>query len=55
MIWALWITVYMVNNGLVTWLPTLYRQVFKLPLETSLLYGWITSAVGVVASLICAL
>jgi putative MFS transporter len=55
MIWGLWITVYVVNNGLVTWLPTLYRQVFKLPLETSLLYGWITSAVGVVASLICAL
>jgi len=55
MIWALWITVYTINNGLVTWLPTLYRQVFKLPLETSLLYGWITSAVGVVASLICAL
>ena len=45
----------MVNNGLVTWLPTLYRQVFKLPLDTSLLYGWITSAVGVVASLLCAL
>ena len=55
MIWALWITVYVVNNGLVTWLPTLYRQAFKLPLETSLLYGWITSAVGVVASLLCAL
>ncbi|GAA4538490.1 MFS transporter [Pseudonocardia xishanensis] len=55
MIWALWITVYMVNNGLVTWLPTLYQQVFKLPLQTSLLYGWITSAVGVVASVLCAL
>jgi len=55
MIWGLWITVYVVNNGLVTWLPTLYRQVFKLPLETSLLYGWITSAVGVVASILCAL
>ncbi len=55
MIWALWITVYTINNGLVTWLPTLYRQVFKLPLDTSLLYGWITSAVGVVASLLCAL
>jgi putative MFS transporter len=55
MIWALWISVYIINNGLVTWLPTLYRQVFKLPLETSLLYGWITSAVGVVASLLCAL
>jgi putative MFS transporter len=55
MIWALWISVYVINNGLVTWLPTLYRQVFKLPLETSLLYGWITSAVGVVASILCAL
>ncbi|MGI5132303.1 MFS transporter [Pseudonocardia sp. CA-107938] len=55
MIWGLWITVYLVNNGLVTWLPTLYQQVFKLPLQTSLLYGWITSAVGVVASIVCAL
>jgi len=55
MIWALWITVYVINNGLVTWLPTLYQQVFKLPLQTSLLYGWITSAVGVVASVVCAL
>ena len=55
MIWILWISVYMVNNGLVTWLPTLYKQVFHLPLQTSLAYGWITSAVGVVASLLCAL
>jgi MFS transporter, putative metabolite:H+ symporter len=55
MIWVLWITAYVINNGLVTWLPTLYSQVFKLPLQTSLLYGWITSAVGVVASLVCAL
>jgi putative MFS transporter len=55
MIWVLWIAVYVINNGLVTWLPTLYSQIFKLPLQTSLLYGWITSAVGVVASVICAL
>ncbi|MGW3944349.1 MFS transporter [Streptomyces phaeochromogenes] len=55
MIWALWICVYTVNNGLVTWLPTLYKKVFGLPLETSLAYGWITSGVGVVASLVCAL
>src|SRR3954470_1444284 len=55
MIWVLWTSVYMVNNGLVTWLPTLYKQVFHLPLQTSLAYGWITSAVGVVASLLCAL
>ncbi|MBD3005366.1 MFS transporter [Streptomyces sp. 5-10] len=55
MIWVLWVCVYMINNGLVTWLPTLYKQVFHLPLETSLAYGWITSGVGVIASVICAL
>lgn len=55
MIWVLWACVYMINNGMITWLPTLYRQVFDLPLRTSLYYGWITSAAGVVASIICAL
>jgi MFS transporter, putative metabolite:H+ symporter len=55
MIWGLWVCVYMINNGLVTWLPTLYKQVFHLPLQTSLAYGWITSAVGVVPSIVCAL
>ena len=55
MIWGLWACVYMINNGLVTWLPTLYRQTFQLPLQTSLAYGWITSGVGVVASILCAL
>lgn len=54
-IWGLWVCVYMVNNGLITWLPTLYKQVFQLPLQTALAYGWITSSVGVVASIICAL
>jgi putative MFS transporter len=54
-IWALSLCVYMINNGLVTWLPTLYSQLFQLPLKTSLAYGWITSGVGVVASIICAL
>ncbi len=54
-IWAMWVCAYMVNNGLVTWLPTLYKQVFHLPLQTSLAYGWITSGVGVAASIVCAL
>ena len=55
MIWGLWVCVYMINNGLVTWLPTLYKQAFQLPLQTSLAYGWITSSVGVSASIVCAL
>ena len=54
-IWGLWVCVYMINNGLVTWLPTLYKQVFQLPLQTSLAYGWITSGIGVIASIVCAL
>jgi MFS transporter, putative metabolite:H+ symporter len=55
MIWVLWVSVYTINNGMITWLPTLYKQVFKLPLQTSLAYGWTTSGVGVLASVACAL
>ncbi|WP_409158448.1 MFS transporter [Pectobacterium sp. B2J-2] len=54
-LWAMWLSVYTVNNGMITWFPTLYKTYFKLPLETSLAYGWITSSCGVVASIICAL
>jgi putative MFS transporter len=54
-IWALWFCTYTVINGLITWMPTLYREVFGLPLQTSLAYGFITSACGVVASIACAL
>lgn len=54
-LWGMWFCVYMVNNAMVTWLPSLYKQHFGLPLQTSLGYGWITSGVGVLASIICAL
>lgn len=46
---------YLVNNGLITWLPTLYRTMFHVPLKTSLGYGFITSGCGVFASVLCAL
>jgi MFS transporter, putative metabolite:H+ symporter len=52
---ALWVCSYMIANGLITWLPTLYRQIFELPLQTSLAYGFTTSAVGCAAALLCAL
>jgi MFS transporter, putative metabolite:H+ symporter len=54
MLWALWFCVYLVINGMITWMPTMYKEVFKLPLSTSLAYGFTTSACGVVASLVCA-
>lgn len=53
-IWAMWFCAYMVANGTITWLPTLYRQTFNLPLETSIFYGFITSVGGVIAAIICA-
>jgi len=54
MIWVLWLAAYMINNGLATWLPTLYKTVFKLPLDTSLFYSSCTQAFGVAASILCA-
>ena len=53
-VWAMWFCSYLVANGMITWLPTLYRQVFHLPLQTSLLYGLLTSVGGIVAAIICA-
>jgi hypothetical protein len=52
---ALWFCAYLVANGTITWLPTLYRQTFRLPLETSLPYGFLTPLAGVVAAVIRAL
>jgi putative MFS transporter len=54
-IWPLWFCVYLVNNGLIVWLPTLYREGFTIPLQNSLGFGFITSASGVIASVTCAL
>jgi putative MFS transporter len=54
-VWVIWFTSYFVNYGLAIWLPTIYRTVFKLPLDVSLRYGLITQAVGLLGTLICAL
>jgi MFS transporter, putative metabolite:H+ symporter len=54
-VWVIWFSAYFVNYGLSIWLPTVYRTVFKLPLDVSLRYGLITQAVGLLGTLICAL
>jgi MFS transporter, putative metabolite:H+ symporter len=55
MLWVLWFTAYMANNGLVTWLPTLYTKVFNVPLQSALGYGFATNVFGVVTSILCAI
>ncbi len=54
-IWVAWFATYFANYGLTTWLPTIYRTVFKLTLEDALNYGLITQATGLFTSFACAL
>src|SRR5207253_5141584 len=54
-VWVIWFAAYSVNYGLAIWLPTVYRIVFKLPLDVTLRYGLITQSVGLLGTLICAL
>lgn len=53
-VWCIWFGSYIVYYGIGTWLPTLYRTVFKLPLEESLRYGLISNAIGFVGAALCA-
>lgn len=54
-VWVIWFAAYFINYGFVIWLPTLYRTVFKLPLDVSLKYNMITQAIGLLGTLVCAL
>ncbi|HTH99128.1 MAG TPA: MFS transporter [Stellaceae bacterium] len=54
-LWVCWFATYLANYGLTTWLPSVYQQVFKLPLEQALSYGLVSSLLGLVTSLACAL
>lgn len=54
-VWLIWFTAYLVNYGLSIWMPTVYRTVFKLPLDVALRYGIITAAFGLIGAGIAAL
>jgi len=53
-VWLMWFCCFSTTYGLQTWLPTLYRTNFHLPLAQSLLYGLITQCAGIVGAVICA-
>lgn len=42
-VWVIWFSTFLITYGLGTWLPTLYRSVFDLPLETALRFGTVGS------------
>ncbi|MCK9908518.1 MFS transporter [Microbacteriaceae bacterium K1510] len=54
-VWLIWFTAYLVNYGLSIWMPTVFRTVFKLPLDVALRYGLITTASGLIGAAIAAL
>jgi len=54
-VWVIWFAAYFINYGLVIWLTTIFRTVYKLPLDVSLRYGLITQATGFIGTFICAL
>ena len=54
-VWALWFCASSTSYGLVSWLPTLYRTVFHLPLQQALNYGLVTQLLGICGSFACAM
>ena len=54
-VWALWFCCYFVSYGLTTWLPTIYRTVFKLDVATALRFGLATNVAGLLGDLLAAL
>jgi putative MFS transporter len=54
LVWILWSTSYIVSYGLQGWIPTLYREVYHLPLQQSLNYAVAGPTGSLIGSLICA-
>ena len=50
-VWIIWFATFFITYGLGTCLPTLYRTVFNLPLETSLRYATIGSLMQLVGGI----
>ena len=55
MIWTIWVTVGFISWPLTIWLPSIYRNVFRVSLEEALNYGIINNVVILIATLSCAL
>ena len=53
-VWVMWFATYFVNYGLATWMPTLYRTVFHLPLDVALRYQLLTNVATLFSSAACA-
>jgi MFS transporter, putative metabolite:H+ symporter len=53
-VWAMWFCCFSTVYGLNSWMPTLYRVNFNLPLSQALGYGLIVQVCGIAGALLCA-
>ena len=51
-VWLMWIGTYFVTYGLTAWAPSLFNIVYHLPVQVSLLYGFILAGVGLGGALL---
>lgn len=54
-VWTIWFVGYLSNYGITSWLPTLYKEVYHLPIGTALWFSTSASVTGVIGCLIAAL
>jgi putative MFS transporter len=50
-VWAIWSTSLTVGYGLATWLPTIFRTIYKLPIEDALLFGSLGNLMHMLATI----
>jgi len=50
-VWLMWIGAYFVSYGITAWMPSLFRNVYHLPVQQSLTYGLINSGIGFTGAL----
>jgi putative MFS transporter len=55
LVWSLWFCSFLVSYGLTTWLPTIYRTVFGIPIQTALILGVFGNLLALIGGVICAL
>jgi putative MFS transporter len=51
-VWTIWFCTYIVIYGLVTWMPSVFRTVYKATLQESLQIGFEMAVMGAIATLV---
>lgn len=54
-VWTIWFIGYLANYGIIAWLPSLYKDEFRVPIGTALWYSTAASIAGLVGCVIVAL